>query len=288
MKGIDGQTKVYGIFGFPVAHTLSPSMQNEAFRQSGINAVYVPFRVPPERLAAAVAALRALDMGGVNITIPHKEKVCELLDELSPEARLIGAVNTIVHEGGRLIGHNTDAPGFMRALAEELDFDPQGKRILVLGAGGACRAVAAGLALGGASWIGIADLVPERARRLGEDLAVTFNGTLFASFSCGPTSLAGLLPTIDLLVNATPVGMKGEVFEGFEWRLLPAHASVYDLVYAPTGTPLTRAFRELGRRAADGLGMLAAQGEEAFFLWTGIRPPAGSMKQKLKTLIRGG
>ncbi|MBN1142089.1 MAG: shikimate dehydrogenase [Deltaproteobacteria bacterium] len=285
-KGIDGQTRVYGIFGFPVAHSLSPLMQNQAFRELGINAVYLPFPVPPERLGEAVSGLRALNLGGVNVTIPHKERVGPLLDEVTSEARLIGAVNTLVHMDGKLTGHNTDAPGFLRALQEELDFDPQGKRILVLGAGGACRAVVAGLSLKGAAWIGIADLLPERARRIIEDFAVTFYGTLFAGIKSDPLTLSALLPTVDLLVNATPVGMKGEGFQGYEWRLLPGHAAVFDLVYSTAGTPLVQTLRELGYRGADGLGMLAAQGEEAFFLWTGKRPPPGLMKNSLKNLLQ--
>jgi len=286
MTGIDGRTRVYGVFGFPVAHSLSPVMHNEAFAKMGLNAVYLPFSVAPDRLAEAVQALRALDFGGVNVTIPHKERICALLDELSDEACLVGAVNTVVHQGGKLKGHNTDCSGFMSSLAEDLRFDPAGKRILVLGAGGACRAVAAGLCLAGAAWIGIADIDPDKAHRIVEFFASRFKGTQLASFSCSPDALLPWLPSIDLLVNATPIGMKGESFEGYEWHLLSGTASIYDLVYSPAGTPLTRTLRTMGYQAVDGLGMLAAQGEEAFYLWTGKRPPAGLMKKRLELLVR--
>ncbi|NLC71698.1 MAG: shikimate dehydrogenase [Desulfuromonadaceae bacterium] len=285
MTEIDGHTRVYGIFGFPVTHSLSPAMHNEAFARMGINAVYLPFPVPPARLSEAVLSLRALAIAGVNVTIPHKERVCAMVDELSDEARLIGAVNTVVHRDAKLTGHNTDCSGFMASLAEDLHFDSQGKRILVLGAGGACRAVTAGLCLAGAAWIGIADMNPEKARGIAELFAHRFKGTQLASFVCEPGTLSPWLPTVDLVVNATPVGMKGEVFEGYDWRLLAGHAVVYDLVYSPTGTPLTRALGAMGYRAADGLGMLAAQGEEAFYLWTGKRPPPGLMKKRLEKLV---
>jgi shikimate dehydrogenase len=261
-------------------------MHNEAFGRMGINAVYLPFCVSPDRLAEAVQSLRALNIAGVNVTIPHKERICALLDEISDEARLVGAVNTVVHREGKLKGYNTDSAGFMSSLAEDLRFDAPGKRILVLGAGGACRAVTAGLCLAGSSWIGIADMNLEKARQVVEFFASRFKGTQLASFSCNPKTLLPWLPSVDLLVNATPVGMKGESFEGYEWRLLPGHASVYDLVYSPTGTPLTRMLGTMGYRVADGLGMLAAQGEEAFCLWTGKRPPSGLMRKRLEMLVR--
>jgi len=288
MRDIDGHTRIYGLFGFPVEHSLSPAMHNEAFEKMGINALYLPFRVAPERLEEAVSSLRALAIAGVNVTIPHKERVCVLVDDLAAEARLIGAVNTIVNRQEKLTGHNTDCSGFMASLTGDLGFDPRGKRILVLGAGGACRAVATGLCLGRAAWIGIADGDMAKARRLARFFSGQFEGTQIASLLCDPQALAALLPTIDLLVNATPVGMRGESFVGHDWRLLPLSAAVYDLVYSPHSTPLVRTLRAMGYRAVDGLGMLAAQGEEAFNLWTGKRPPPGLMKMQLEKLIRGG
>ncbi|WP_242868876.1 shikimate dehydrogenase family protein [Desulfotomaculum copahuensis] len=166
LPSISGSTRVCGLFGFPVAHSFSPVMHNAAFAALGLDYVYAAFPVSPEQLPAAVAAVRALDLAGVNVTVPHKENVPSLLDDLTPGARLAGAVNTIVHRDGRLKGHNTDGSGFVRALAEEAGFDPGGKTALILGAGGAARAVAVHLALAGAASVLVANRTVSRAAAL--------------------------------------------------------------------------------------------------------------------------
>lgn len=277
-----GTTRILGIFGDPVAHSLSPLMQNAALAQGGIGAVYVPFHVRPPELQAAVAAIRALNLWGVNVTLPHKEAVGAWLDEIDPHARLVGAVNTIANRDGHLVGYNTDGVGLLRSLAEDLGFSPAGRRVLLLGAGGACRAALAALGEAGAAWLGIANRTRGRAELLAGEFAQALPGTSFAACGLEPEELAAHLPGIDLLLNTSAVGLKGECFAGFPWECLDPVARVYDMVYLRAGsTPLLAAARARNHPAADGLGMLAAQGEEAFYLWTGRRPPSGVMKARL-------
>lgn len=284
---ICGTTRVLGIFGDPVHHSLSPLMQNHALSLLGIDAVYLPFHVRPEQLGAAVAGLRALNLLGVNVTVPHKEAVCAHLDELDPAARRIGAVNTIVHRDGRLIGYNTDAPGFLRSLQEDLDFQPLGRAILLLGAGGACRAALVALAQAGAARIQVANRHPHRAARLVAELGQNFGGTTFAHCSLEPAALGRALEGVDLVVNTSAVGLKGESFAGFPWAAVPANAALYDMVYGPGLTPWLSEGQVRGFPVAGGLGMLAGQGEEAFFLWTGQHPPFGAMRARLLAAAGG-
>jgi shikimate dehydrogenase len=281
---IQGTTRILGIFGDPVAHSLSPAMQNEALRQAGVDAVYVPFHVPPDQLPAAMDAIRALGIWGVNLTIPHKEAVCAHLDEIDTEAQRIGAVNTVVNHDGKLTGFNTDAPGLLRSLAEDLEFSPDGKQILLLGAGGACRAALAALGSAGAAWVGIANRTRKRAEELASRFSRFFPGTHFATLpldSLDPTAPSQVPARIDLLVNTTSVGLRGESFTELPWGKLHPGGSVYDMVYTRGGTPLLQAAEARGFRRADGLGMLVAQGEEAFFLWTGVKPPLGAMRERV-------
>ena len=279
---LTGKTAVLGIFGDPVGHSLSPSMQNRALQQAGIDAVYVPFHVPAEELARAVAALPALGIRGVNVTVPHKEAVVALLDEVDPAARRIGAVNTIVNRQGRLMGYNTDGTGFLKALAEDLHFSAAGGRILLLGAGGACRAALVSLALAGAAWIGLANRTRARAEALAEVFAGAFADTRIEVLDLSRGALSAPLRQVDLLVNTTAVGLQGEQFDDLPWDNLRPAAAVYDMVYRRDATPLVQEALRRGHRAADGIGMLAGQGEEAFFLWFGQRPPEGMMEHWLR------
>ncbi len=284
---IKGTTRILGIFGDPVSHSLSPVMQNEALQQAGVDAVYVPFHVTPERLPEAVAAIRNLDILGVNITIPHKETVCSFLDEIDEDAQLIGAVNTVVNRDGRLHGYNTDGTGFLASLEQDLNFKPFGKRVLLLGAGGACRAALVSLARAGASWIGVANRTPARSNAMVTEIGVSFPGTTFAAFSLAKEELKSVAGNIDLLVNTSSVGLKGESFEDFPWEALNRGADVYDMVYTKGITPLLQTASDRGHSTADGLGMLAAQGEEGFKLWTGGDAPSGVMKDRLLNFSRG-
>ncbi len=282
---ISGTTRVLGIFGDPVKHSLSPLMHNDALARIGFDAVYVPFHVLPEHLPQAVASIRILDLLGVNLTVPHKERVCSLLDAVDPQARLIGAVNTVVNRDGYLTGYNTDGSGFLRSLAEDLGFDPAGRRILLLGAGGACRAALVALAQAGAGSIVVANRTPERASALVAEFAPIFSGTSFASCSLARGALTAHLPGVDLLVNTSALGLGGESLADFPWENLPSGAAVYDMVYGFEPTPLLRAAAAHGHGGADGLGMLAAQGEEGFRLWIGQAPPSGVMKAQLLAAV---
>lgn len=279
---ITGKTRVLGIFGYPVAHSASPLMQNAAFEASGLDFVYVPFAVSPAALAMAVAGIKAIGMAGVNVTIPHKEAVLELLDETSPEAELMGAVNTIVNTDGRLVGHNTDGGGFLRSLEEEAGFRVAGKTVLLLGAGGAARGVAVRLALAGAHRIIIANRRPERARGIAE----TVNKHTPASGEIAEMTvqaLTGLLPETDLIVNTTPIGMFPNTGEmpPLPVEFLEKKHLVADLIYNPMDTTLLRRSRAAGAATLGGLGMLLYQGAIAFELWTGQKAPVDIMRQAL-------
>ncbi len=278
---IRGTTQVLGIFGYPVEHSLSPVMQNAALQAAGLDAVYVPFMVAPVKLEEAVEAIRALGIRGVNVTIPHKENIISYLDELDPKARMIGAVNTVINENGRLIGYNTDETGLIKSLAQDLAFHPNGRRILMLGAGGASRAALVALAEQGAQWIGIANRTRQKAEDLAQAFQNLFPGTIFAVLGLDEVELSEVCPSVDLLLNSTSLGMKGEIFEGIPWLQLNSSAVVYDIVYRRPDTPLVTSAREYGHLAAGGLGMLIAQGEDAFRIWTGQECPKGVMKQAI-------
>lgn len=281
---VDGYTRICGIFGYPVRHTFSPAMHNAAFTASGLNFVYVPFLVPVESLPAAVAAVRALNLAGVNVTIPHKENVLPYLDELSREAGIIGAVNTIVNQDGRLTGHNTDGRGFLRALTERAGFNPAGKRALILGAGGAARSVAVELALAGLSRIFLANRSPERAE--------TLAGLLLKNASTGikvvswkeEKAMAEAVDHADLIVQTTPVGMYPAVEEyiSLPFSLLRPDQVVCDLIYNPPETKFLESARLAGAKTVNGMGMMVYQGALAFTLWTGQPAPVAVMQEALQ------
>lgn len=278
---LSGRTQILGIFGDPVEHSLSPVMQNAALKEAGIDAVYVPFHVVPEQLPAAVASLRSLQIRGVNATIPHKETICSLLDDLDEDAALIGAVNTVVNQDGRLIGYNTDGAGLVASLKADLDFDPVQKSVLVLGAGGAARAAIVSLLRQGCRHVTIANRTPERARQLVYTFQDKFKGTTLAVAGVTSAELTTAVAACDLVLNTTSIGLQGEAFSDFPWGAVSSKSCFYDMVYRRGGTPFVARAKESGARAVNGLGMLAAQGELAFELWTGQPPPSGVMKCRL-------
>ncbi len=278
---LSGRTRVVGIMGDPVGHSLSPLMHNAALQATAIDAVYVPFHVTAADLGPAIDAIRRLGLVGVNLTIPHKEAAFRLVDELAADARLIGSVNTIVNRQGRLLGCNTDGEGLRQALQSELGLQVRGKTVLLLGAGGACRAAVVALARAGAAWIGIANRTIERAARLTAEFAPLLPGTTFAHYPLDADLGAGLPGKVDLLVNTTSVGLHREAFGCSVENHVRADGCIYDMVYGRQPTALIRRARSLGLPAADGLAMLAAQGELAFALWFGRNPPDGLMKKQL-------
>ncbi|MDR3581456.1 MAG: shikimate dehydrogenase [Oryzomonas sp.] len=279
-SSLSGSSGVFGIIGHPVRHTLSPVMQNAAMQACGLDGVFVPFDVQPERLGEAVAGLRALGVRGVNVTIPHKTGVVPYLDGLDESAEAAGAVNTISNEDGRLVGYNTDGGGLLRSLAEDFTFTPENSTVVIIGAGGAARGAVAAICRAGARRIAIANRSKDRATALVTAMEGRYPGTILAVADYGE-QLTPILREADLVVNTTSLGMNGEVIAGLELEALDRDAVVYDMVYAPPVTPLLQQAQRLGLRHANGLGMLAAQGELAFRIWTGILPPLGLMKRVL-------
>jgi len=280
---ISGRTEIYGIFGYPIEHTFSPGMHNAAFKKLGIDACYVPFAVHPDRLGEAAGAIVPLGLRGLNITVPHKEKIIEYLDELSQEARLIGAVNTIEIRQGRLVGHNTDGRGFLRSLSENAGFSPKGKKVLFIGSGGAARAVSFCLALAGAAKISVRDLDTRKADLLVSDIREK-TGTETASIH-DDESLAAYAADADCLINATPLGLKRADPLPIPRELVMKKHLVCDLVYNPPETAFLRTAQSRGAKRLAGLGMLLYQGVIAFEIWTGEKAPVGTMKNALSRQI---
>ena len=262
------------LIGDPVAHSLSPAMQNAAFAALGLPHRYELLRTPAEEMGAVVDRLRGDDVLGANVTIPHKERVGRLLDQIEETARRIGAVNTIFKRGGALRGDNTDTGGFADALREK-DVDVKGRRVLLLGAGGAARACADHLIREGAH-LQVSNRGPVRLRELVAALpAMVGNGRSYGATWPPPRSLDGY----DVLVNATSLGLHGEDALG-EIALRPDIA-VVDVVATVQETPLVRRAREAGCTAVDGLVMLLHQGARAFRLWTGLDAPIAAMRAAL-------
>ena len=271
-------TRLAGIFGYPLAHSLSPAFQQAAFNHYGLDARYLAWETPPDALAAEVAKLRGGDFIGANVTIPHKQAVMALLDEVAPLAEAIGAVNTIVKRGGRLVGYNTDAHGFMRALKEDAAFEPSGRRALLLGAGGAARAAAFALCQEGVASLAIANRTLERAEAL--VAALRADGASVSAISADDAALHDAALNADLIVNSTSVGMRHGGAEGqtpLAGGLIPHDAVALDMVYNPQHTPLLAAARSAGARAVGGMPMLIYQGAAAFEMWTGRVAPVEAM-----------
>jgi len=272
--------KYVGVIGYPLKHSLSPAFQQAALDHLGLDIRYEAWETPPDRLAARVERLRAPDHLGANVTIPHKEAVIPLLDEMDELARRTGAVNTIVNRQGRLHGYNTDVGGFLRALRQDAAFDPAGRRVLVAGAGGAGRAVAVGLIETGASSITFIDLVSSRATRLVEDLRPIAGGTQLNALPATRVSWETAAAACQLLINCTPVGLAGtpeEKESPVPTDVIPESALVFDLVYRPQETVLMAAARRRGARVLGGLHMLVYQGAASFQMWTGCEAPVDVM-----------
>ncbi len=274
MPEISGTTKVVGLLGWPVAHSVSPQMHNAAFQALGLDWCYIPLPVPPEALGDAVRGLRALGLRGANVTVPHKEAVIPFLDALSPEAQAVGAVNTlVVREDSRLEGHNTDVVG-VRAALERAGCPLQGARALVLGAGGAARAAAYALLHGGAE-VRVLARRPAQAEALARDMEQALPGSRIIPGPLAPENLVRAAEEADLLVQSTPVGMwphdDGSLWP--EGEPIPPHLWVFDLVYRPRETRLLRQARAGGARTVEGAWMLIHQAAAGFRLWTGAEAP---------------
>jgi shikimate dehydrogenase len=265
---VRGSTRKVGVIGWPIEHTLSPVIHNAAFVALGMDWVYVPLPVATARLPAALDGLGALGFAGANVTMPHKTRAAELIPDLSHDARLLRAVNTIVVGTDGLAGHNTDALGFERFLREDTGFDPSGRAALLFGAGGGARACALALSRGGLAELSVAVREPSR----GEDMRATLegSGTALRVESIDHVSEVHA----DLIVNATPLGVHGERLP--LPSLVPGVVGV-DLLYRPSATPFQAEIREGGGSVFGGLGLLLHQAAISFELWTGQTPPLSVM-----------
>lgn len=259
---ITGKARIAGVFGWPAGHSRSPQLHNHWLERHGIDGAYVPLPVPPEHFCAAVRGVMAAGFVGANVTIPHKEAAFALCDERDASALRAGAVNTLVFSDGRILGSNTDGFGFLESLrAAAPAWRPENGPAVLLGAGGAARAIVAALLDAGVPEVVVVNRTPERA----EELARAIGGNIRAA-AVPP------LATAALLVNTTSLGMAGQPPLEIDLSPLPAHAVVADAVYVPLETPLLRAARARGLAAMPGLGMLLHQARPGFSLWFGVDP----------------
>jgi len=272
--------ELVGVFGYPVAENPTCVMQQAAFEACGLQWRYLTIEVRPEQLADAMRGLRAFNMRGINLTIPHKVAVIPYLDRLSPEAELIGAVNTVVAQGSELIGYNTDGKGFLRSVREDAGVDPRGKRVVFLGAGGAARAMAVEMALAGASHITIVNRTPTRGEELARHLRERTNVT--ADYVPWQDEYV-VPPDVDILINATSIGLFPNVTEMPRVAMSSVRRDllVCDVIPNPPRTAFLAAAEQRGARTLDGLGMLVYQGAIAFQMWTGVEPPIDVMRRAL-------
>jgi len=297
-QSIDGHTQLVGLMGWPVGHSLSPAMHNAAFQALGLNWRYVPLPVPPGQVAAALRGLAALGFRGANVTVPHKAAVLPELDAVAPEARQVGAVNTVVVERdtdstARLRGHNTDVAGFIGALRDS-GFDPEGRSAVVIGAGGGARSVVYALMKVRAASVVVLNRTIDRTAALISDLGAASK----ASAAPAPPTLEALplesqaltaaARAADLLVNTTSVGMWPHDDNSIwpEDVPVPPTLTVFDLVYNPLETKLLQQARRSGVRAIGGLDMLVRQGALAFELWTGLEAPVKAMRKACAQSLR--
>ncbi|MDD5092838.1 MAG: shikimate dehydrogenase [Dehalococcoidia bacterium] len=273
-------TQKVGLIGYPLGHSISPAFQQAAFDHLGLDIRYELWETPPGNLSQVVKDIRSAEKLGANVTVPYKEAVLRLMDYLDPMASDIGAVNTIVKRDGILIGYNTDAGGFLRALKEQGKFDPQDKKVAIIGAGGVARAIGFVLVKSGVRSLALFDIDAARAGKLASDLEAKQVSVLTSEKSA---EFRKAVSTADLLVNCTPLGMKhspGEKRSPVDEKLISPGSLVYDVVYNPIKTPLLQMAERAGARTLGGLSMLVYQGVLAFELWTGRTAPVDIMMGK--------
>ena len=271
-------TTKLGIIGFPIRHSISPVFQQAALDHLGMDTSYQAWEVNPGELGEFIGGLRSPDVLGINVTVPHKEAVVPFLDEVDDWATAAGAVNTIVNRAGRLTGHNTDGTGFLRALREAGGFNPKGRRVLILGAGGAARGVVLALIRDGVGQLTIANRTLERAQQLSR--MARDNGHDARAVTLEQVDLSLAAPSAELIVNCTTIGMShgpNETGTPLSAAQIPATALVNDLVYNPLETPLLRQASLAGASTLSGIHMLVYQGAASFEMWTGQIPPVQVM-----------
>lgn len=274
-------TKHAGVIGHPLGHSISPAIFAAAFQSAGIDATYVAWETSGDLLEGRLTALRGADFFGANVTIPHKQAVTPFLDETTELATRAGAVNTIINRDDKLIGDNTDVAGFKRSLRDDAKFDAKGKRTMIIGAGGAARAVALALVDAGAAVIFVVGRQPRKTEGLVLNLKrSTPSGTTITWAYLGDGSYRRSLNEADLLVNCTSVGVLGSETAGesvVPAELIEPRTLVFDVVYNPAETPLMSAARSRGAKAISGIGMLVYQAAESFKLWTGLEADTAAM-----------
>jgi len=278
---ISGKIRICGIIGDPIEHTMSPVMHNTAFEKMGVDYLYVPFRVKKEELGKAIEGMRALNIRGLNVTIPHKVAIIPFLDKLDHLAERIGAVNTIVNDDGVLTGYNTDATGFLQALLER-GIEPAEKKMVILGAGGASRAISFTLAERGAHLVILNRLLElDWAEELAGQISHAFKKEVKA-LKLDEENLLTVLEGADVLINATSVGMYPNIDETpVTANLLSPDLVVFDIVYNPVKTRLLTEAEAAGAKTISGLDMFVWQGALAFEKWTGLKAPLELMREEV-------
>ena len=268
---IDSQTRLYGLLGHPVSHSKSPQIHNPRFKELGMNALYLAFDVDPDHLQQAVAGFYALGGQGANVTVPHKETILPFLEELSEEARLIGAVNTLVRTSRGFRGENTDGRGFIRSLELEQGFDPTDKRVVILGAGGAARAIAVSLALHQATSVIIVNRTIQRAEALSELIGRETSCQSRAFCFDNRAEVREAIKDADLIINTTTLGMSPETerMPDADLSVIGKDHLVADIIYNPEETLFLRQAKKQGARTINGYGMLIQQAALSFTAWTG-------------------
>lgn len=278
---IDGKTKIVGIIGWPIEHTLSPAFHNAAFKKAKLNWVYLPLPVEPEHLGPAVEGMKALNFAGFNITMPHKRAVIDYIDGLTEEAKIIEAVNTVKREDGGFIGYNTDCRGFIESLRRDAGFDPGGRSALIVGAGGAARSVATALAMNGAAAVTIVNRTPAKARLIALLIKENFAGCEVKVLAQNDEKILSDIKRSQLIVNATSVGMGNNPGLPIAVDGIGKDHLIYDLIYSPPETEFLLKAKSRGARVINGVKMLLYQGMVAWEIWTGQRPPAETMAETL-------
>jgi shikimate dehydrogenase len=283
---VSGKTILCGVIGDPIEHSMSPLMHNAAFREVGIDYLYVPFRVKKEELGKAIEGMIALNIRGLNITIPHKIAVIQFLDKLDSLAEKIGAVNTIVNDDGVLTGYNTDASGFLQPLLEK-KISPEGKRVVILGAGGVSRATSFMLADRSANLVILNRLLElDWAKELASRISQAFNKEVKV-LELNRGNLIKALDKADIMINATSVGMNPNIDETpVDSDLLHSGLIVYDIIYTPIKTRLLREAEAAGAETIGGLDMFVWQGAIAFEKWTGRKAPIELMREETVKLLQ--
>lgn len=281
---IDARTKLLGVIGDPIEHSRSPQLHNYLIKHLNLNFCYLAFKAPPAQLARLVDGFRAMDVAGFNVTVPHKETIASLLDGLSQDADTLGAVNTVVVENEKFVGHNTDWIGFLHPLSK---IDLQNQRAVVLGAGGAAKGIIYGLIQKGIDQLILVNRTTSKAEALAAHVQERFGFDAMTVVESESEALKFAIQDAQLLVNTTSVGMWPEVEQSpVESSMLHPELMVYDLVYNPLETQLLKEAKQVGARTIDGLGMFIGQGVAAFSKWTKAEVPASLVHSLRDYLIQ--